>query len=342
MVYLDILIGFSLVMLVFASAVSVVQSALKRTLAIKGKALSRPLLAEIEREWAMSPRLGALDDEHLDHVRRWIRRSMTSRSRALGKTLRTLPVAEGPALFAVLRAEGGTMLAHLQPEHRAEWESLVDRIEGRWGDLQARFQRTYEQHTRRWILVLSALAVASFNVDAIRILRVLSIAPQTRGELSRAADAHIERGPDKLPETLSDWQKENFAEIAASGLPLGWDKAALAICRYPDGAYPGLEAEGRLWDVRCHHRPDMRRSLYLSIWLWLVRLLGLLVGAGLIAQGAPFWYAVLDSVFGLKRRGDQAGAPALKSPIARAAVTGGYPAPVEVAAAGGESQTPPA
>jgi hypothetical protein len=298
MVYLDILIGFSLVMLVFASAVSVAQTMVKRLFAIKGSALSGPLIAEVERAWWESPRFRALGEENLQHVRNWLTISMRSRTGSIGKPLRRLSVGDGEALLALLRDEGAPMLAHLEDTERAEWSALVDRLGSRWDGITETLAQRYEQHTRRWVFALSVIAVGVFNVDAIRILRVLSVSPTARSQLSTYADK-LEKHEETsavLPGTLSDWQKENFAEIAATGLPLGWDKAALAICRYPDGT-----AEGRLWDTRCARRPEIRRSIGLSIWLWLVRLLGMLIGAGLIAQGAPFWYSVLDSVFGLKR-----------------------------------------
>ena len=64
MLYLDILIGFSLIMLVFASAVSVAQSMLKRAISLKGRAIVEPLLDEIGRGWQASA-LRSLDPRRL-------------------------------------------------------------------------------------------------------------------------------------------------------------------------------------------------------------------------------------------------------------------------------------
>jgi hypothetical protein len=337
MIYLDILVGFSLVMLVFASAVSVMQTMLKRVLAIKGAALARPLLDEIEHEWSANQRLSTLGEEGWRNVHAWLDRSLRSRHGRFGEALRTMQVTDAHGLLDMLRDEGDAMLGQADPEHRAEWQALVSRLERRWDGLTDRLSQSYEQRTKRWVFALSVVAVLAFNVDAIRILRVLSVSPTTRTRLETIAEEDEVKHDDgrPMPSTLSDWQKENLAEIAATGLPLGWDKAALAICRYPSG-----ETEGRLWDTRCHHKPDMRMSLWLSLWLWLVRLLGMFIGAGLIAQGAPFWYSVLDSVFGLKGKGAQ---PAGASPASQAvrqtrvAEAGGQP-PYAVAAAGPEAQ----
>ncbi len=61
----------------------------------------------------------------------------------------------------------------------------------------------------------------------------------------------------------------------------------------------------------------------------------MLVGAGLIAQGAPFWYSVLDSVFGLKRAPAQVGSPGVRPQVVKAAMLAESDASVEAAAAAG-------
>ena len=52
MVYLNILIGFSLIMLVFAAGVSIAQTMLARLLSLKGKAVCGHLFERLQQLWA--------------------------------------------------------------------------------------------------------------------------------------------------------------------------------------------------------------------------------------------------------------------------------------------------
>src|SRR5579859_7681166 len=99
MIYLDILIGFSLVMLVFASGVSVLQTFLKRVLQIKGKALTAPLLDEIERAYLT---LGAAAAE-VNKVKESAAAALHGPTAVVGKMLRYIPVGEGATVLDQLQ-----------------------------------------------------------------------------------------------------------------------------------------------------------------------------------------------------------------------------------------------
>ena len=295
MIHLDILIGFSLVMLVFASTVSVTQTILKRMLAVKGRALEGPLMEEIERAWRESPRLMKLGTGTWTALRGTLSSSLKGRGSTLGKALRTVPVKDGPAILALLRGEGAKAMNKAE---RAEWEALVRRVGARWETLSAKLVHSYEMHTRGWLYVISLAAVLLFNVDAIRILRVLAVSPSVRQKLidrsGQIEAATKEKPPSEasrpIDETLTSWQKSNLAEIAGTGLPLGWEAAPMWVCKE--------SGNGWTWSRPCPGATDEAATA----WLWLARILGLLVAAGLIGQGAPFWYAMLDSVVGSKKR----------------------------------------
>jgi hypothetical protein len=288
MIYLDILIGFSLIMLVFSSAVSVVQTLLKRTLAIKGRALARTLLEELERAWGESTPLKQSGVDAWMQVALELERSLKSRKGILGGSLRNVKVEDGAGILKLVLAEGARWVP---PGLRAEWDAAVRRLAVRWGGYVARLKHSYEGHTRRWVVGVALAAALAFNVDAVRIVRVLSVAKETRAALEAVA-LKLDHGTwEKVPANLSEWQRHNLAELAATGLPLGWEKAPLWVCH-------GEERLGRTWNERCGTGVE----IVPTIWLWLVRLLGLLVGAGLIAQGAPFWYSALDTVLGLKKK----------------------------------------
>jgi GH25 family lysozyme M1 (1,4-beta-N-acetylmuramidase) len=162
---------------------------------------------------------------------------------------------------------------------------------------------SYTGNTKRYLLGLSAAAVLLFNVDAIRIVRVLAVDPDVRDAL--VADAARARAPEptqtpgaaNTPDAgtvgdalaqLTDWQKQNVAELKSTGLPLGWELAPLWSC---DGGTTATYQEPCSGAV----------SLWDTALLWLVSLLGLLLGIGLVSQGAPFWFKLLQTELGLRR-----------------------------------------
>src|SRR4051794_13507595 len=142
MVYLDILIGFSLVMLVFASAVSVAQTVVKGLCAVKGSALKKTRVDEIERAWRESPRLMAMGPEAWTTMRGGITASMKSRRRGMGKALRRVAVRDGYTMLRLLRDEGLRMMDGRDARERAEWEALVVKLGNGWDTLAPRLAQS--------------------------------------------------------------------------------------------------------------------------------------------------------------------------------------------------------
>ncbi len=282
MMYLDILIGFSLVMLVFASAISVAQTLLKRLFAIKGKALEGPLLDELEKAWKANPALRGAADEAWQAVRSHLSGSMRGRADALGSMLRHVSINNVRQILSMVHSEA---LTKLEQKYHGEFARVLADVERRWDSIAGRLNASYETHTRRWVFAISAAAVLLFNVDAIRLVQVLSVNQATRDKLAAAGENAL------TDPALTGFQKANLEELQGAGVPIGWSKAPLVIC-------PGDKHVAYTW----HGAACGGWNAGETIFLWLVRLLGLLIGAGLIAQGAPFWYSVLDTVVGIKKK----------------------------------------
>ena len=350
MIYLDVLIGFSLVMLVFASAVTVAQQWVKKLFAFKGRALVELVLAEVGRDWEPNA-VASVDGAR--RVEEALRSSLKTAKGELVETLRTVSIRDAGAVVEALGTHGQAVLKAMErqkatpaecDEYQARWGAMQQRLALRWDDTSARLAAIYDRNTKRSVYVIALVAALLFNVDAIRILRVLSVNTDTRTRLNAMAPAYlpVEEGKSPaaehaaglvdpssrppLPATLSDWQRENFAEIAGTGLPLGWERAPLTV-RVTETARSGC-----LWGHECAGTI----SWSATVLLWLVRLLGLIVGAGLIGQGAPFWYSLLDSVVGLKKRVGEAQAAKGKGAVEFVRVVGEGTA--RKAAAGGEEE----
>jgi hypothetical protein len=294
MIYLDVLIGFSLVMLVFASGVSVVTTMIKRVRNIKGRALTAPLRDEITSAWK---RLGntaeAVDAE--------TQKALDACQAALvgpDLGLRTLAIANARQILEKLKGLGGK---ELSDDKKKRWDSAIDQVDGDWDRIVGRLADAYELRTRRWVVGISLGVVLLFNVDAIRMLQILSVSPDARGKLVQVAAKVHDQGPPAVPEgdfkaaydVLNDWQKGNLAAMASTGLPIGWGKVSLYVVDAPSGVrhdcLVGETCEG-----------TMARLPSFSIWFF--RLIGLIIGAGLVAQGAPFWYSVVDTALGIKKK----------------------------------------
>jgi GH25 family lysozyme M1 (1,4-beta-N-acetylmuramidase) len=117
------------------------------------------------------------------------------------------------------------------------------------------------------------------------------MAPQP-AQTSGAANAPDAGTVSASPAQLTSWQQQNVAELKATGLPLGWELAPLWVCQGGATAMYQKPCSGEIspWD---------------TVLLWLMSLLGLLLGTGLVSQGAPFWFSLLQRELGLKNAAGQ-------------------------------------
>jgi GH25 family lysozyme M1 (1,4-beta-N-acetylmuramidase) len=307
MVYLNILIGFSLIMLVFASGVSIAQVMLTRLLSLKGKSVVGHLLDKLQELWWAQR---DLPRECFADVTTALTTQLATRRGEHARTLHASPVGSQQVTCAILRKFGKKQLPDLvrgagsTVDPAESWEEIVQGIEQDWADsIAPMVSASYSGNTKRYLLGLSVVAVLLFNVDAIRILQVLAVDPNVRTAL--VADAASLTGsqsvqtlgsataPNAAPASaslaqLTDWQQQNVTELKATGLPLGWGLAPLWVCQGGATATYQKPCSGEIspWD---------------TVLLWLKSLLGLLVGIGLVSQGAPFWFSLLQMELGLKR-----------------------------------------
>jgi GH25 family lysozyme M1 (1,4-beta-N-acetylmuramidase) len=309
MVYLNILIGFSFIMLVFAIGVSIAQAMLTRLLSLKGKAVVGHLLEKLRELWAQTD----LPAEAYPEVAAALTTQLTTRRYKHALTLHASTVGNQQVAAAILRRFGKEQLPGLVGWVRGavdiagSWEWMVQGIEHDWHSIAPMVSTSYTGNTKRYLLGLSAVAVLLFNVDAIRILRVLAVDPNVRDALvtdaaravapqpaqtSGAANAPDARTVSDSSAQLTSWQKQNVAELKATGLPLGWELTPLWVCQDGATAMYQKPCSGEIspWD---------------TVLLWLMSLLGLVLGTGLVSQGAPFWFSLLQRELGLKSAAGQ-------------------------------------
>lgn len=317
MVYLNILIGFSFIMLVFAIGVSIAQAMLTRLLSLKGKAVFGHLVEKLRELWAQTD----LPADAFADVAAALTTQLATRRGKHALTMHASSVGNRHVAAAILRRFGNEELPDLvgpledDVDLAGIWEWMVEEIERDWGSIAPMVSASYTGSTKRYLLGLSAVAVLLFNVDAIRILQVLAVDPNVRTALVTDAARTVAPQPAQPPGAasapdagtasaslaqLTDWQKQNVAELAATGLPLGWKLAPLWVCQGGATATYQKPCSGAIspWDTAL---------------LWLISLLGLLLGTGLVSQGAPFWFSLLQTELGFKSLAGQIAAAAAPS-----------------------------
>ncbi|HET9627564.1 MAG TPA: GH25 family lysozyme [Kofleriaceae bacterium] len=281
--YLNILIGFSFLMLVFAIAVSIAQGALSRALSLKGQALVPHLLRALQDLWARH----GLPPRSFGECAAALTAQLATRGGKHARTLNASAVGNRQVTAAILRQFGKDELPNLligasaKVDMTATWDRIVDDLERGWGAVATLASASYTANTKRYLLGLSAVVVLACNVDAIRILRVLAVDPKVRAEL--VADASQAEATARL----TTWQQQNVTELQATGLPLGWGLAPLWVC---DGGATATYQHPCVGDV----------AVWNTAQLWLVCVLGLALGIGLVSQGAPFWLSLLQTELGIK------------------------------------------
>jgi GH25 family lysozyme M1 (1,4-beta-N-acetylmuramidase) len=305
MVYLNVLIGFSLIMLVFATGVSIAQTMLTRLLHLKGKVVVGHLLDKLEELWKQAD----LPPKAYDGVSAALSQHLTTRRGKYSRTLHASAVGNRQVTAAILRRFGTEdlpdLLAGSVPRDKkldAIWEQIVQGIEHDWDSIASLISASYTASTKRYLLGLSVVVVLLCNMDAIRILRVLAVDPDVRDALVTDATRTAPPQPAQPPGAanapdagtvsgslaqLTDWQQHNVEELKATGLPLGWEVAPLWVC---EGDVPAT-----------YQKPCSGAfSPGDTVLHWLTSLLGLLLGIGLVSQGAPFWFALLQKELGFK------------------------------------------
>jgi len=310
MVYLNILIGFSLIMLVFAIGVSAAQTLLTRLLSLKGKAVIPHLLGKLYELWTQRK----LPPSIYHDVAAALTTQLATKGGKHAATLHGSSVGNRQVAAAILRQFGKQDLPRLvvgeagAVEVTGSWEEMVQGIEQDWAAIAPMASASYTANTRRYLLGVSAVAVLLFNLDAIRILRILAVDPNVRAALVSDAAGIVAAQPastsgaasapgagtagDSLAR-LTSWQKQNVAELKATGLPLGWELAPLWVCQGGATATYRQPCGGAIapWD---------------TVLLWLLCLFGLALGIGLVSQGAPFWFSLLETELGIKNAAGQA------------------------------------
>lgn len=183
--------------------------------------------------------------------------------------------SDGETNFKALREQ----IKQLMPDNSALKQvflNAIDRTDGarvnvsaylaKWFDDQMNHLRTqYKKWTNYVLLIIGLVISVVLNVDTIRVTDALLTNPaQRQAIVEEAKNIQLGAGAEN---SLGDLQKQ----LDSLALPIGW----------PEESAPAVSAP--------------------NFFLWLIKkVIGILVTAFAVSQGAPFWFDLLNKITNLR------------------------------------------
>ncbi len=186
-----------------------------------------------------------------------------------------LPTQPRQALLTLLDASV-TDLDEARRRIAAWFDHTMDRASG-W----------YRRHIQRYTFLASLVLVTVLNADTLAIARATWNDEGLRHEVAAQAQLMVSAGQDgpgqvkKAAEVL----QEELRGLQKSGVPLGWDHAAVAEL------IPAL---------RDDDAPDDTHMRVATVLAWLQKVFGLFASAFAVSLGAPFWFDLLNRLTRLR------------------------------------------
>lgn len=151
----------------------------------------------------------------------------------------------------------------------------------------------YKKHTQGVLLILGFLIAMVFNVDTIKLARVLSKDPQLREQVIRQADNYIKTHNNQLNTkekkaadstlqglwTQADSLLKNDIADVNKALAIGWECTSM-----------------KKHQNKCFHSEKVCIRSHLSIY----SVIGWFITAFALSLGAPFWFDLLNKLMKLR------------------------------------------
>jgi hypothetical protein len=186
------------------------------------------------------------------------------------------------------------------------------KLQAWFNDGMQRSSAMFREKLQKWSLVVASVLVVLMNVDTLSIAQNLWEDHDLRASLAASASANarypVAVDPDTgEPEAISTdliqdaiRAQQTAQKLVALNVPLGWSHVPLTPEMAQNAATVGLPDPygdtNNLWNLA----PWSGNPSWLS--LLIAKLIGLAASAIAAAQGAPFWFDLLQKIAG--RRGD--------------------------------------
>lgn len=161
-------------------------------------------------------------------------------------------------------------------------------------DVMDRSSGDYKRKARKWAWLLGTLLAFALNVDSIEIATRLWREPTVRQVIVAQAQSYQDSGEMTSSNEIMD-------QVNQLGIPVGWT-TALPMDGQQCGWTPGQAVYPAIWSNQtCKILINLPRMD--DGWGWLLKIFGLLISGIAAAQGAPFWFDMLNKVFNLRSSG---------------------------------------
>lgn len=169
-------------------------------------------------------------------------------------------------------------------------------LSGWFEDVMDRSSGDYKRKASKWALLLGMILAFAFNVDSIEISTRMWQEPTLRQVI--VAQAQNYQGTEAQSSLDS-----SIDAVAELGIPIGWttvEPQEGQRCGWIPGqsVYPAIWTNGDCQILLNLPRMD-------DGWGWAIKFFGLLISGIAAAQGAPFWFDILNKVVNLRSSGRQ-------------------------------------
>ncbi len=174
--------------------------------------------------------------------------------------------------------------------------SVQSDLSGWFADVMDRSSGDYKRQANKWALILGMILAFTFNVDSIEIATRMWQEPTLRQVIvAQAQNVQGTEGQSSLDTSID--------AVAELGIPVGWitvEPQEGQQCGWTPGqpTYPAIWTNGNCQILL--NLPQMNDG-----WGWLTKFFGLLISGIAAAQGAPFWFDILNKVVNLRSSGKQ-------------------------------------
>jgi hypothetical protein len=310
---LDVAIGVILTYVLLAIVVSGVQEAIAGWLSRRGKSLRnglQSLLAGTGTDGKADDRLfrqvfghGLIADSAANGLPSYV----PARNFALALLEKLKDGSQAP-LFSQVEAS----VANLPPgpardsltafvTHAAgDMTALQSRIETWFDDAMDRVSGVYKRRSQLYLFVIGIAVAVSLNVDSFAIIRTLSMDDNARAAMVALAQSTVEPKPGATQAEKETAAKEALKQLKTLPLPIGWtDPLAKA----------GQERSA--WRLFLDKFRPAGGGTWRGEGVWAA--VGWLLSGVAASLGAPYWFALLQQVLGLRNAGPKPATPPAKA-----------------------------
>jgi len=217
------------------------------------------------------------------------------------------------SVTAILRQADGSALRADQLVATTQFN-----LESWFNDAMDRLSGTYKRKAQGTAFIIGFILALVLNIDSISVATSLWREPTLRQAIiAQAQNYTVPAASQGSASTASPLQNIPALEnqLQALNIPFGWTFASfnttarqcslLPIRASQVWGIPSTDSQAQPVCLRFNHLP-------LDIISWLVKLMGLLMTGAAAAQGAPFWFDILEKLVNVRGAGAN---PSEKQPV---------------------------